>query len=153
MVPNWFVMLLPAVGYSALTFRAGIINFAFRMDVREGMRRGMKRSNSECNSDIGNSPNTSKVHFSSLFCVTIYLTAFSAWTQSLALRWPTGFRSRKLCLKNVCICDWTVPRVRLNWAPCYNLQAHIWSLCFLEEVGGRESGEIILPSGCFLLWV
>lgn len=25
------------------------------------------------------------------------------------------------------------PRDHLNWAPCYNLQAHIWSLCFLDR--------------------
>lgn len=69
-------------------------------------------------------------------CVRIHLTVFSAWTQSMALRWPSGCRSRKLCLGNVCLRHWTVPRVHLNWAPCYNLQAHIWSLCCLD--GGRR---------------
>lgn len=156
-------MLLP-VEHSALTFRAGIINFAFRMDVRESIRPWQgtlqEHSSSECSSDIVNGPNTSKVHFSSSSCVRIYLTAFSAWTQSVALRWPSGCRSRNLCLGNVCLRDRTVPQVCLNWAPCYNLQTHVWSLCFLgsgargeKKKESKKAGEIILAPGRFLLSV
>lgn len=53
----------------------------------------------------------------------------SCWTQSMELRWTIGCRSRKLCLGNVCLCDWTVPWVYVNWAPCNHTQARMTCVC------------------------
>lgn len=47
----------------------------------------------------------------------------TCWTQSMELRWTIGGRSRKLCWGNVCLRDWTLPWVYVNWAPCNHTQA------------------------------
>lgn len=47
----------------------------------------------------------------------------------MELRWTIGCRSRKLCRGNVCLCDWTVPWVYVNWAHCNHTQAHMISVC------------------------
>lgn len=59
----------------------------------------------------------------------------------MELRWAIGCRSRKLCWGNVCLGDWTVPWVHVNWAPSTHLQAHIWPV---EQVG-RSSLLLDVP--------
>lgn len=58
----------------------------------------------------------------------------------MALRWAIGCRSRKLRWGNVCLHDWTVPRVHVNWAPCNHPQAHIWSVCLQLCTGKKKAG-------------
>jgi len=53
----------------------------------------------------------------------------TCWTQSMALRWTIGCKSRRLCWGNVCLCDWTVPWADVNWAACNHSQAHMISVC------------------------
>lgn len=58
----------------------------------------------------------------------------TGWTQSAELRWTIGCRSRILCWGNVCLCDWTVLWVYVNWASCNHTQAHVirlppWKRC------------------------
>lgn len=57
----------------------------------------------------------------------------------MALRWAISCRSRKLRWGNVCLHDWTVPRVHVNWAPCNHLQAHIWSVCLQLCTGKKKA--------------
>lgn len=62
--------------------------------------------------------------FLSRFCkflvdVWVDLASQTCWTQSMELRRTIGCRSRNLCWRNVCLFDWTVPWVYINWSP-YN---------------------------------
>lgn len=49
----------------------------------------------------------------------------TCWTESMKLRRAIGCRSRRLCWGNVCLRDWTVPWVYVNWAPCNHTQTHM----------------------------
>ena len=75
-------------------------------------------------------------------------TSKTCSTQSMALRWTIGCRSRNLCWGNVCLCDWTVPQVYVNWAPYNHTQTRMISVC----PTWKRRQEIILSPGCSIWW-